>query len=307
MVHVPECTRDYAYALSNPFKAHEDGISNVCVPDQSLAPSLKMAVRMRGSVATGANNFGYVGAYAVTLNNDLRVVKYSQTANTADDTTPFNDLQWGSGGGSGPVNLAPEQYPYSAADMLNENCAGRLVACGLRVRYVGTELDRGGSIYAYREPDNGSCSGSTIADILRSMQTRVMPVTRRWTTITWNPRTAGDFDYRAQTGSVTADLNMVLALHSAAPDAQFEWEYVAFTETVGPVVFGVGKTHSDAVGFAASQYVAQKDEYVHTGNGPSWKSTIKSIADAVRDGSRAFSAAANFVGGAAAGPLMIMS
>jgi hypothetical protein len=284
---ISECAANYARALNNPFKAFEEDVQQVCVPDQSLVPSEKSSIITRGTGGTGAGQFGYVIAKVGPFGNDTLIAAASDTTNTATSTTPLNDPKWGFGGGGGPSVSVPGNCYWTEAT-IGDQRQMRIVACALRVRYIGSKLNEGGRVFAYRSSDNLSVYNDTPNQINNHNATKIYPLRGEWTTITWTPVLSADFLYQ-QSLKAADEFCMSLVLESAVADMPFEWELIHYIESCGSSVVGQTPTHSDAVGFAAAQTAGQIGRYSFMGQGPSLSEIIRQTASAIRGASHLIS------------------
>jgi hypothetical protein len=157
----------------------------------------------------------------------------------------------------------------------------RTVACGLRVKFIGTNDNMGGQVFAYRDPDNSNILNESFQDITTAQMTTVHDFNREWVTVIWAPTTKEDFEYSQFTTS-TSENCMGLLIKSALPAQPFAWEIIWYVESIGRVVSSVTPTHADAVGMAAVQQASQKGHYSYEGDGPSWSELLSQAGAAVR-------------------------
>lgn len=274
-VMISECAEHYAYALSSPFRAYNEGIGEVCVPDNSLLPSFKFSSPIRGTFETGTANYGYCAMSSSAPASNTNTVQHSSAASTGGAATVLSSF-------IGLQYAAPVAFPYTTSSLASGDKEQRTVACGLRVRYVGKELDRGGMLYAYRQPGDVSVNALTPQDIMASLNTRSYPIGKDWVTLTWSPVTARDFQY---TTDITTVMDLVILAHSAVPGAVFQFEVVYFMECVGIDSFNATPTHSDPNGMAAAQQIAQHGNYTYQGEGWSLGEVVRRTAEAIRGAS----------------------
>lgn len=280
---ISECAADYARALNNPFKAFSQEVKQVCVPDQSLVPSEKSSLIIRGVGGTGTNKVGYVAAKVGPFGNNTPIAFMSDPGNTATTTVQYNDPTWGTGGTGGASVAVPGNCYWPESD-IGDRRQMRIVAAALRARYIGTKLNQGGRIYAYRTADNLSMVQSTPLTVYQHNATKSYPLRDDWVTVTWTPVLSADFLYQQSLKAVD-ELCLSLTLESAEVDQPFEWELIYYIESCGSSVIGQTPTHSDAVGFAAAQTAGQTGRYSFFGEGPSLQEIIRQTANAIRSAS----------------------
>lgn len=128
----------------------------------------------------------------------------------------------------------------------------RVVSAGLRIRYSGTELNKGGTIRALQHPNHDSIIGLTAAQIEGYVQSKRFPVTREWSHVVYCPLTDS---YNTQTGSggFVAPYAVPFQgfLVSSTSGNEFEFEYVVNYEVSGRNVRGQTVCFKDPVGYAA--------------------------------------------------------
>lgn len=138
----------------------------------------------------------------------------------------------------------------------------RLVGAGIKVRYTGTELQRGGSIVLWRNPTNNSVSFDTIPQLLVSHHATSAPVDRKWHSVTYRPTDTAFYDYdslnAARTGGGIDELRGAaapvlacrIAVTGAQPGASFEVHADLHYELLG-ANFTLSHTPADPVGLSA--------------------------------------------------------
>jgi len=274
---MPECTQDYLKALSMPFRL----ANPVCIPDSHVVPSKKMKIVLRGTGRTDANGFGYVTANPFyTANNSIGTgptgdsyfgtIAYSNGNVTLPQIYTFGTAAGGSS--MQPLIGAPygiQEYDESPTGVLETSDVGaqsRVVGAGLRLRYSGTTLNKGGTALIVRRED-----GETLHlmgyDLLASRQnTKVVPYGDKWHEVSYVPVKPDDYDYCrngafGSTGTPDAliDTNqcaklsrhcIAIVVKGAAAVQPFDWEYVVHLEFLGKTVIGASKSHSDLMGMS---------------------------------------------------------
>lgn len=161
-VELSECAAKYAIAVVDPWNASARG---ACVPYPPARPSRKVTTFTRGLMTVGSNGWGYV-AVSPTLQGDFASIWYSGL------TYPgfvFNATMAPTGG---VTALAQSNVPYTRAELTTENPAyfttqvqGRVVSCSLSLRYVGTELNRGGRVLCFASPDHQNINNMSASDL----------------------------------------------------------------------------------------------------------------------------------------------
>lgn len=237
-----ECATNYARTLANPF----DGPLS-CIPTFPALQSLKARTYARGVFATSSTTgVGYVVVSPLRCCvNDQSAIFFTLSTFTGTNIT----ASLGVG-----INPADTNASYPGADLnLTESGFGaRVVGLGLRVRYIGTELNRGGQLYALQDPTHSSLDGRSIAELANELQTRVFPVNRVWTTVLYKPVSSGDMNFNQGLPGITQDYYLaILAFISSTTSLSFEWEVYGVFEYQGVNIRGQTASHTDPTGFAA--------------------------------------------------------
>lgn len=251
-VQLSAACSDYCHALCNPFEAKPCG-----VPLAPIVSSQKTKVYAKGSAHTGTAGYGFVNiAPNLLVANDGLGVLYTTTAYAGSSV--LNAVGVG-------VLATSTNAPFSTAQFgaLGSSVSYRLVGCGLRVRYTGTELNRGGSKICLVDPTHNPIDNRTESDLLADPQAKKLPVTRSWTSLVWQPIIDTEFTFR---NSVTGQFYMACLFVSpdASLDMAFEWEAYAIVEYQGSIARAQTHTFADPNGFAAVQTVSSQMNSVHT-------------------------------------------
>lgn len=241
----------YAKALGNPF----DSIQGAYVPLAPVLPSKKLTVWNKGSLITGTQGVGFLGfsPYGGVV-NDSTSVSYT-LANYAGTT--FNP--GAAIGAYGSNTNSP--YLSSAFGNADELADFRLVSAGIRVRYTGTELNRGGSIVGLSQPEGASLSGAGTARsaFLAYNGVQSVPVGTGWVSVVWSPTTYYDYDFTYQTPGVVAECPMgILITSPVLTGVSFDFEVVAHYEIMGQNIPDKTSSKGDVVGASAvADFVTQ--------------------------------------------------
>lgn len=173
------CAAKYALALGSPFSPQALG---ACVPTFPARPSQKVHSRVFGTFQVGSGGVGFIG-HAPTVCNNLNSIYYSRsgfTLTTADITAigvtqaPFDSI---------PYSTAQIIPTATTGEYLSNTVRGRVVCSAMRIRYVGTELNRSGVIYGLVTPDHSNMQNSSIPQMTKYRECIRRPVSRSWTTL----------------------------------------------------------------------------------------------------------------------------
>lgn len=141
-------------------------------------------------------------------------------------------------------------YPFTDWGSGVDQLTSRVVACGLRVRYIGTELNRGGQMIALADPSHSNMAGRTIVSLNGELETRKFPATREWVTVLYKPFFRDELDFVTGTPHAFI-LGVVIQAPDASTPVEYEFEMYAIHEYEGRKVRGKSPSHSDPVGFSA--------------------------------------------------------
>jgi hypothetical protein len=146
------------------------------------------------------------------------------------------------------VGIGPTQFEF------------RPVAHLLRMRYTGTELNRGGQIFALQDPNHRSVQGRQVADFGADINCKRFTVNRVWKNILYKPAHHSDYDYQSAIPAYTpANTDerffMAFMVTSADPAVSVTFEFEAWTITAahGAAIRGTAPSPVDVVGFHAVQ------------------------------------------------------
>lgn len=270
-MRLSSCAAHYAAAIGAPFSPQAIG---ACVPTFPARPSYKIHSRVTGTFTIGTS-MGYV-AIAPTCTNNLASIYVT------DSSFAGTSLSAGAVGVSAIFNTA-NAYASGAflpASSSTDAMVGRIVAVGLRVRYIGSELNRSGLIYGLVHPAHSSLHSFTIPQMTSYRECVRRPVSRAWTTIVASAVNFDESTYpdvsdlialsvspynQAQleacfpfsTGSSVTSSNptlgafiMAFAVTGTTGNA-YEWELITHQELIGAQVQNaVTPSHSDQVGLS---------------------------------------------------------
>jgi len=234
--------------LTNPFGYFNNGVE-VCIPDLNSKPSYKLQIKQRGTFAVGSAGFGFVAVNPLNHVNNLINISTSGPAFAGTTLLPV------AAGTGGWLNL---QLPYASTAPRYS----RLVGAGLRIRYIGKELDKSGiqvGVIANSALQD-TLGGRTFTELAsRPDNSHTTQVSRGWHSISWRPADEELRDWHQDAintpyiGITIDNVKMVLAVEATAGNL-YEWEYISFLEFASSfqnLVPGVTASHSDTDGMSA--------------------------------------------------------
>lgn len=153
---LPACTLKYANALANPFSPSAYG---ACVPLGNFRPSMKNHTRHFTSTTIGTGGFGYF-MYSPCLANNTTCLWTTSASFVGTASSPGNTSSVGVVLGSmSTMPFNKVQLTESDVTGVRAQVLGRIVSAGIKWRYTGTELNRGGTIVAYSDPLHETVEG----------------------------------------------------------------------------------------------------------------------------------------------------
>jgi hypothetical protein len=162
------CAQLFAFACVDPFNPAARG---VCCPSTPAPPSQKICVFSRFVTTVGTAGVGAIWMTPSLCNNSPSIftttVLYTKTL-AASETLPILSAANSMSPGVVAIN-APT--PYTAAQMTvnfvqgAQLVAGRILCCGLRVQYTGTELNMSGLNHCFIDATHDNVSWMGYADI----------------------------------------------------------------------------------------------------------------------------------------------
>jgi hypothetical protein len=234
--------------------------------------------------------FGFVGfnPYVAVGNGQLAnfaPVKYTNTGFTGSSlsSAPATGLATANTN-SVVAYTSIGEISGNSADQVNY----RVVGAGVRVRYMGTELDRGGRFIGACHPDNFSYkSGVTAAELLADSGVATTAVDRKWHSVLWTPRNPSDYEFNdgstdepfLPSGDVEPGVLVIAYQAGGLVAVSIEFECFVQFEIIGPGAHGQMRRLPDPIGGVAAV------EYLQDFGGRALNS-VKWAADAYRSVSR---------------------
>jgi hypothetical protein len=209
-------------------------------------------------MAAGTGSFGYVAA-CPTPNSDGTCMYITGATYAGVSTTSLATS------GTGITAVSPNSE-YTASQFTAPSTTGaatgqvsaRVVGWGIRIRYKGTESNRGGTITAFEHPEHCSVIGETLASILsfENAERHDVPEDGSWVSICYVPKFPWEYEYSGQFlgWEVEGDTTIIppylcLLVESPTTTAQlFDLEWFADFEFLGSGVRGKTPSHNDPIG-----------------------------------------------------------
>ena len=239
-----ECTRDYASALMNPW----DMDRPPCIPDLITLPSYKFGARARGTFQIGTAGVGFVA-----------ISPYTGVARTASGLSGFHVYYTSSAytlasytdvGGTAGLFANYNDTMLDIANLSRKGFQFRVVGCGVKCKFMGSEINRSGRIVEYRQPNNQAITnGSTAQDLLNNRETATAPNDRKEHYVQFRPANQADLYYQDQI--LFNSPTMTCFVEGGTPGQAFEYDAVWWFECTGQLLPALSQSHSDPIGTAA--------------------------------------------------------
>lgn len=162
-VGLSECAARYAIAIADPWNPEARG---ACVPIHPSRPSQKVTAFREIIATVGTAGYGFI-MLAPCLCNDNSCIFVSGP--TFASTTPNVSIDVPQVGVSG---YKITNIPYIAKQLYDStqygkpSVMGRVVSAAISAEYTGTELNRGGNIICFVDPDHHSVNNIPFDDII---------------------------------------------------------------------------------------------------------------------------------------------
>jgi hypothetical protein len=259
---VAQCTKSYVRALTNPFTNFRE---LPCIPDTLVNPSFKFSSKCQGIFTTGATGVGWVtvNPWFMCYNNgtDFGVASSKPVACT-DISYPLGIYSWQVVAGVPTLGVVTSNSnsQFTFADFANNGWDYRLVACGLKVKYIGSSFRNQGRYIVYREQGNDPVPNPVMSSTLLTDQysntcpvngTKEVVVTYQPAEFTYTSYKDHAF-YQPLNTTPTSQIPYTMLIYVEGGDTEipqaFEYEVVAYFEVLGRRLT-LTPSHSDPVGF----------------------------------------------------------
>lgn len=309
-----ECASKYALAVGNPFNS---GARGACIPTFPSRSSQKLSAIARGTFEVGTNGFGFFALSPCASNDNdcifTSTVGYTPTTISID---PDNTLTTGSNYGLAVAVHQMSQLPYKSATLTDATAGSgpsmnaRIVSCGVRIRYIGTQLDLGGRLTAYVSPSHSNLNGTSYHGLASRPEAINLAVSRQWSETVVFANTTDETEYPGHafsldnqyevlravyplsnnesmtggnTGKTIGGVPIVFAIESKGGNS-FEYEVITHIEFIGKSAAPyLTRSHCDIEGLSIVQNAAgsAKLERAGTSEHGSWKTVAKNIGSEV--------------------------
>jgi len=238
--NISKCAQEYIASLVNPF----DQNLMPCIPSFFPLPSQKCCTFIKTTFQLGTTGFGYAIARATT-DSDANVAMICTTSasvgGAATNLSAFTNLT--------PILNANNQY--NSAALTGANVQSRVVSYGIRVRYLGREDARNGTVMMIETLDREDINSRTYNGVaLWQNATKTVPsADRDWISAVYSgPSNPDDIDF-LPTGVPLGTNYCIGALISGVAGDSYEVEFIQHVEYSGRQALSKTESHTDQKGF----------------------------------------------------------
>ena len=251
---VGKCASDYAASLADPFS----GPTEACLPVTPSISSRKIRTFVRSTLNVGTQGLGFLTAQPLACNDGSTVggsvgtaAVYCSSAAFAGNTgiPVLNTTTTG-------VVALNHNGDYSSIQFSAQSAQVRLVSMGFRVRWAGTELNRGGRVLLYEDPEHAdwSTTGLSISQFLANEKSREFKMSEDWLTLCQSgPVMPQEYDFATTPfgpyGSSASPAHYMLCLIQCAAGSLIDFEVYWNYEVSGRNVRGKSRSEADDLGF----------------------------------------------------------
>lgn len=234
---VSACSLEYASALVNP---HET--PPACLPNEFSQNSQKTKIFVRGSVVIGTAGFGWMVSRPIPSNDNGSVHATNDTYAGTASTTMVNGAT---------TDQFNSNSPYASTDFSDDTVAFRVVAHGLRARWGGTELDRGGKVVCFEEPEHLDLINGTSNYSQQLIESFDRAKSVRWSDggwhgVTYQPVQPAEIHYHTTVNTGNAHHWMLAICFTGKPGSIIDFESTTHLEFIGRAVRGKTPTPYDS-------------------------------------------------------------
>jgi len=234
----------YARCLVNPFSGPLTGI-----PTEPVLYSQVDRIFSRGTLVTGTAGVGFVSMSPSSMvANDVGGVEFSTAAYAG------NAIDASAAAGTGFVL---SNSTFAAADFGPDGAQVqyRIVSAGLRIRYTGQNLTRGGRSIGLHEPSHDTLDGDATAKLLSydNSGSFVPAETIDWATVLYRPVLDTDWNFKTVVPAfqTTAFMGFLIENPVATSPFSYEFESYVVVEFQGTQLRHKVSSMADATGASA--------------------------------------------------------
>jgi hypothetical protein len=277
-VHLGMCTADYARSLAN---ASTGPLA--CVPTTPAQLSKKFRVWAKGTF-----NAGTTGMAGIVL-DPLRAVTNDSVcvfSTTSAHSTSILDYIVGAGWNADASN---SEYTTAQLGPAENQFEARVVSAELKLRYIDTELNRGGQAVLFHDPNHMPLYGQSLANLDAEEMSKRFPLTREWLRVVYRPVSSTDLNFQTALPAYTpaaTDLDQfymgAIIQAAATTNVAFEYEVYVTFEVFGQNIRAMTPSHVDLAGLGAVHAVSNLGKNLYPTSEPGLSVEKKMVADTAK-------------------------
>jgi len=249
VVHLSACAKDYVRCLANPTPSG----CLACVPSNHPNFSLPTRCFARGTFSVGTSFNGYIVA-------DPLKAAFNDTPCIIMNGTTFNGTTIALNSANNILAYSNSPYVVTNLDNDGNGVNPRVVAALLRIRYVGTLLNRSGTAVCLHDPTHSTLFGRTSSELDAEVQSNRIHIGDKWINVNYAPVYESDYEFRnipfpGDSIIPNIDANSQFwymgAWLACGAASTFEYEFWTVIEFQGKNVRGQKLSHSDPVALSA--------------------------------------------------------
>jgi len=259
-LHVSNSTEAYMHGIANPSDAPACGMPIGGIPSE------KNKCWSRGRMSTGTNKLGFIlfSPSSIAANN-------IPCAWVTEDSFAGTVI---SAPGTPTAGVTPKtsNSPYGIAQFGSDLLKARFVCGEIRVRYIGTELNRGGDATVYCESNHNTLVGYDETKLLSYAACgRSFIGMNDWISCKYNGVVDPSEENFVNTPNANANTKnanpcMAIWINTAVASQPFDYEVWGHFEIIGSIAANMTTVTPDPTGHTATNSAAQETQINHPGS-----------------------------------------
>jgi len=248
-VFLSGCARDYARCMADPTPSGP----LACVPSPYPNFSFKQRTYAKFTFSLGNNFEGFV-----VFSPPLAIVKGTPCAIANSPTFNLNVITLNDP--NNVVATSNSNFNESAIGQGVNDIGVRVVGALMRIRYIGTELNRSGTATCIQDPTHASIQGRNQSELDSEIESRSVYIGKDWINIPYCPKTVNEYQFLTNNIPNTSKYpNIAAAVPywyigawlSCSTQSKFEVECWCVGEVTGAPVTGQTLSHADPTALSA--------------------------------------------------------
>ena len=238
-LNIEDDVQKYILQVLNPYEGLGVGI-----PSSFPLKSQKVYAFVKGTFELGTSGVGFVKQQLYASNDNFGTY-YTQATSVGTSATTL-------GAFTNLGSTAMAKLPYSSTNFNAGACQARIVAAGLRCRYIGRSDGLNGLVRSIEPPDNNDLDADTPVEVSNyDMQTTQRPSENDWTCVNYSgPIAPSDIEFSDSPFPLGTDGPTLAHVVEGTAGDQYAWEFHLNVEYIGIATVGKTQNISDPIGYA---------------------------------------------------------